>query len=279
MKLFFIFLLFFSSFLNVAWHASLKKNKSVLINFTAMNFMVMIISLPIFIYFYNKEIFNVFFLFSLLFHLTYKYFLVKAYSRIDLISSYPLFKSITPIFVIILSYLFFSQKYSIFEIFIIFIIFCLLINFYKPIFNNLFSLIPLFFLSLSAAFYTIIDSYIINNNFFNIYSFIFSLFFFDALFFCLLLILINENIKFEYYDLINLKSFITAILGILSYILFLLSFKFIDVYLVSIIRETSIIYSFFFSYFYLKEKFLLRNIYAPISLFLLIVVLVNYKNL
>ena len=269
MSLNIILLLLIAAFLNSIWHTLIKASGNGSQAMLSMNKMVFLISTPFIPFFFSDFPSGnlILLILSLFCHLIYKIFLLKIYKISDISYAYPFFKSLTPLLVTILAFFFLKQTLN-FQAFCsialislsIFILVGEKISFsYKPIL-----FIYIFTLSLSNAFYTILDSYIIKSSS-SFFSFGVWLVFLDSLFFLFFSYLVGSVNNFRGFLVINKNYLYTSFSGLLSFFIFLWALTKANVGSVSSLREVGMIFTSLFGVIILKEKF---NIYRFLSIIL-----------
>ena len=268
-KVFFIIL--FATILHAVWNAMVKKHPDKKTAVSAIVLGHVPLSILAIFYLPLPSIKSVpFIILSSIIHQGYQWFLLKSYSIGDFTKVYPICRGFGPLVATIISILFLNVVFDLpILLSIILISLGIMILGFKFSLNHddsrtlKYSLLTGFFIGL----YSLIDGYGARISLSAISFISFSFILSAILFIILVKLKDNQNIIIKVANEGKLIFFIGGTLSFLIYIIVVWGFTKAPIALVSALRETSIFFSIFIGYFFLKENITTKKI---ISIFLII---------
>ena len=268
-KVFFIILL--ASILHAVWNAMVKKHPDKKTAVSAIVLGHIPLSILAIFFLPLPSIKSVpFIILSSIVHQGYQWFLLKSYSVGDFTKVYPICRGFGPLVSTIISILFLNVVFDLPNLLsIILISVGIMILGFKFSLNQddsrtlKYSLLTGFFIGL----YTLIDGYGARISLSAISFMSFSFILSSILFIILVKLKDNQNIIIKVANKGKLIFLIGGTLSFLIYIIVVWGFTKAPIALVSALRETSIFFSIFIGYFFLKENITTKKI---ISIFLII---------
>ena len=268
-KVFFIIL--FATILHAVWNAMVKKHPDKKTAVSAIVLGHVPLSILAIFYLPLPSIKSVpFIILSSIIHQGYQWFLLKSYSIGDFTKVYPICRGFGPLVATIISILFLNVVFDLpILLSIILISLGIMILGFKFSLNHddsrtlKYSLLTGFFIGL----YSLIDGYGARISLSAISFMSFSFILSSILFIILVKLKDNQNIIIKVANEGKLIFLIGGTLSFLIYIIVVWGFTKAPIALVSALRETSIFFSIFIGYFFLKENITTKKI---ISIFLII---------
>ena len=268
-KVFFIIL--FATILHAVWNAMVKKHPDKKTAVSAIVLGHVPLSILAIFYLPLPSIKSVpFIILSSIIHQGYQWFLLKSYSIGDFTKVYPICRGFGPLVATIISILFLNVVFDLpILLSIILISLGIMILGFKFSLNHddsrtlKYSLLTGFFIGL----YSLIDGYGARISLSAISFISFSFILSAILFIILVKLKDNQNIIIKVANEGKLIFLIGGTLSFLIYIIVVWGFTKAPIALVSALRETSIFFSIFIGYFFLKENITTKKI---ISIFLII---------
>ena len=271
------FIILFATIIHAVWNAMVKKHpdKKTAVSAIVLGHVPLSILAIFFLPLPNLKSIP-YIILSAIIHQGYQWFLLKSYSIGDFTKVYPICRGFGPLVAAIISILFlgitFDLPILLSIILISFGIMLLGINFNSNV-NDTNTLIYSLTTGLFIGLYSLIDGYGARISLSAI-SFISFSFILSALIFVILIkIKDNQNIIFR---VINEGKKLFLIGGTLSFLIYAIvvwAFTKAPIPLVSALRETSILFSIFIGYFFLKEKIDLKRCFAVFTVLIGLIIL------
>jgi len=213
---------------------------------------------------------------SIILHFLYPIFLLNAYKFGDLSEIYPVARGLSPLIIIIVSFMFFREEISIYEtIGILIISFSLMIYGLKSFFEHK-SNFKGFGLAVITGFliasYSIVDGYgaRVTQNPIGFYSFVTIM---SGIFFYFYASLKDKNIIKRVFLSEKKSFFIGGTASYLAYVIVVWACLYLPIAVVSSLRETSILFAVLLGLFFLKEKINLIKLILILGLLCGIIIL------
>ena len=271
MSLTVFFAIIIAAFLHAVWNAMVKKEDDKYISLTAVVLGHVPISIVVIFFTPTLSVQSVPYIFiSAIFLSGYEWCLLSAYRLEDYTKVYPIARGTAPIFIVVLSLLFFNVSISKFELIGILVIsFGIIILGFRNMktFNNYSAIVYALSTGLFISCYSITDGYggRVSASPLNYTAWLMIL---NAIIFSILLRIMNKPGVVK--KVLSEGKKIFFIGGTLSYTVYatiVWAFTQAPVPLVAALRETSIIFALLIGFFVLKEKFTLLKIAAVLTIF------------
>ena len=271
MSLTVFFAIIFAAFLHAVWNAMVKKEEDKYISLTAVVLGHVPVSIVVIFFTPILSIQSIPYIFvSAIFLSGYEWCLLSAYRLEDYTKVYPIARGTAPIFIVVLSLLFFNVSISKFELIGILVIsFGIIILGFRNMktFNNYSAIVYALSTGLFISCYSITDGYggRVSASPLNYTAWLMIL---NAIIFSILLRIMNKPGVVK--KVLSEGKKIFFIGGTLSYTVYaaiVWAFTQAPVPLVAALRETSIIFALLIGFFVLKEKFTLFKIAAVLTIF------------
>jgi len=271
MSLTVFFAIIFAALLHAIWNAMVKKGDDKYISLTAVVLGHVPVSIVVIFFTPILSIQSIPYIFvSAIFLSGYEWCLLSAYRLEDYTKVYPIARGTAPIFIVVLSLLFFNVSISKFELIGILVIsFGIIILGFRNMktFNNYSAIVYALSTGLFISCYSITDGYggRVSASPLNYTAWLMIL---NAIIFSILLRIMNKPGVVK--KVLSEGKKIFFIGGTLSYTVYatiVWAFTQAPVPLVAALRETSIIFALLIGFFVLKEKFTLLKIAAVLTIF------------
>ena len=214
---------------------------------------------------------------SVIIHQGYQWYMLNSYKIGDYTNVYPIFRGFGPLFATLISIIFLGVVFKITSLISILLICAgiILLGVFASKNNNQFKVIKYSLLTGSfIGLYSLIDGYGARISFSAI-SYISFSFLFSSLIFPIILKLNNyENIISKVFKDAKLIFWVGGSLSFIIYIIVVWGFTKAPIPLVAALRETSIFFSIFIGYFFLKETI---NIKKILSILLILIGVIGIK--
>jgi len=214
---------------------------------------------------------------SVIIHQGYQWYMLNSYKIGDYTNVYPIFRGFGPLFATLISIIFLGVVFKVTSLISILLICAgiILLGVFASKNNNQFKVIKYSLLTGSfIGLYSLIDGYGARISF-SVISYISFSFLFSSLIFPIILKLNNyDNIITKVFKDAKLIFWVGGSLSFIIYIIVVWGFTKAPIPLVAALRETSIFFSIFIGYFFLKETI---NIKKILSILLILIGVIGIK--
>ena len=258
MEYYIILLVIFSSLMHSTWHSLVKISDNKLVSYSIIN--VFAAGVAALYLIYNPYIVDksyLYLFFSVLLHLAYKVFLIKAYEATNFSLVFPISRGSAPVFIVIITTFFFLEEISYIKISLILLIGCLISFLSFPSLKRgeagKKEILLAFCTGFITALYSLVDGYggrISENPI----AFICWMYIFDATIFPLYTIVKYEKETKILFVKYWRQAFFAALFSVISYGIIVFSMTKINISEVAAIREINIVFGTAIAYLFLKEK-------------------------